>query len=76
MNVLCRLAPPYWIQEPEDIETIEGTSVNLKCFAKGTPEPRIHWSKFGKFSKSLYIFVQFYYNCLNNLSYLYVIVSK
>ncbi|GFY66508.1 titin [Trichonephila inaurata madagascariensis] len=41
-------APPHWLKEPEDAETIEGSSVSLFCNAGGTPQPRITWKKIGE----------------------------
>ncbi|XP_035230451.1 Down syndrome cell adhesion molecule-like protein Dscam2 isoform X2 [Stegodyphus dumicola] len=38
-------APPYWIKEPENIETIEGLSVTFNCYAGGKPEPQIIWKR-------------------------------
>ncbi|PRD28719.1 UNVERIFIED_CONTAM: Dscam2 [Trichonephila clavipes] len=41
-------SPPYWLREPEDVETVEGSSVSLTCNAGGTPQPRITWKKIGE----------------------------
>lgn len=37
------LAPPVWVKEPEDIETIEYKKLVLECFANGSPNPDIFW---------------------------------
>ncbi|GIY67330.1 titin [Caerostris darwini] len=46
-TILVVRSPPFWIKEPEDIETTEGSSANLICNAGGTPQPRIIWKKMG-----------------------------
>ncbi|KAG8174516.1 hypothetical protein JTE90_003070, partial [Oedothorax gibbosus] len=43
--VLTVKAPPFWIKEPEDIETVEGSSVKMTCLAGGMPLPRTIWKK-------------------------------
>ncbi|KAG8178103.1 hypothetical protein JTE90_017451 [Oedothorax gibbosus] len=43
--VLLVRAPPFWITEPVDVESVEGRNVNLICKAGGTPQPKIHWKK-------------------------------
>ncbi|GBL76501.1 Down syndrome cell adhesion molecule-like protein Dscam2 [Araneus ventricosus] len=38
-------APPHWIKQPENVETIEGNRATLLCNAGGPPQPRITWKK-------------------------------
>ncbi|GFS52415.1 titin [Trichonephila inaurata madagascariensis] len=47
-TMLIVRSPPHWLKEPEDAETIEGSSVSLFCNAGGTPQPRITWKKIGE----------------------------
>ncbi|XP_054724333.1 cell adhesion molecule DSCAM-like [Uloborus diversus] len=44
-------APPFWIQEPENKETTEGSAVSLSCYAGGMPSPEITWKKIGSAQK-------------------------
>ncbi|GFT23978.1 titin, partial [Nephila pilipes] len=38
-------ASPKWIEQPENIITIMGTSIESRCTASGSPEPKINWKK-------------------------------
>ncbi|GFR22298.1 hemicentin-1, partial [Trichonephila clavata] len=38
-------ASPKWIEEPDNIITIMGTSIEARCTASGSPEPQINWKK-------------------------------
>ncbi|GFS52408.1 titin [Trichonephila inaurata madagascariensis] len=38
-------ASPKWIEQPDDITTIMGTSIESRCTASGSPEPQINWKK-------------------------------
>ncbi|XP_035230458.1 Down syndrome cell adhesion molecule-like protein Dscam2 [Stegodyphus dumicola] len=40
-------APPSWITEPEDQETVEGLITSFTCLANGFPLPKITWKKIG-----------------------------
>ena len=40
------LVPPAWIEKPpKDIEVISGNSLEIPCFASGSPIPRIIWKR-------------------------------
>lgn len=36
---------PQWLQEPQDISTLVGSSAIINCEAKGFPHPQIQWLK-------------------------------
>ncbi|GFU50497.1 titin [Nephila pilipes] len=38
-------APPTWIKEPENAESIEGENINIPCIATGSPPPNIRMWK-------------------------------
>ncbi|UYV62091.1 hypothetical protein LAZ67_1007780 [Cordylochernes scorpioides] len=38
-------APPEWTAVPQDATALEGNSVTLSCHARGSPTPRISWSR-------------------------------
>ncbi|GFT91507.1 titin [Nephila pilipes] len=38
-------APPTWMKEPEDAESIEGENINIHCIASGSPSPNIRMWK-------------------------------
>ncbi|XP_055939790.1 cell adhesion molecule Dscam2-like isoform X2 [Argiope bruennichi] len=38
--------PTTWVKEPGDVEVLEGSSINLPCFAMGLPKPTIRWYKY------------------------------
>ncbi|GFV73982.1 hemicentin-1 [Trichonephila clavipes] len=38
-------ASPKWIEEPDNIITIMGTSIEARCTASGSPEPQMNWKK-------------------------------
>ncbi|XP_035230460.1 Down syndrome cell adhesion molecule-like protein Dscam2 isoform X2 [Stegodyphus dumicola] len=38
-------APPTWVKEPQDVETLEGSTASLFCFANGSSLPTITWRK-------------------------------
>nr|XP_015915830.2 contactin-1 [Parasteatoda tepidariorum] len=39
-------ASPKWIEQPNDISTIVGLSVEARCLATGSPHPTITWRKY------------------------------
>ncbi|GBL76503.1 Titin [Araneus ventricosus] len=53
-TLLIVKSPPYWIKEPEDVETTEGSRVTLLCHAGGTPQPRITWKILGEIQSQDY----------------------
>ncbi|UYV62094.1 hypothetical protein LAZ67_1007783 [Cordylochernes scorpioides] len=38
-------APPEWLSVPKDVTALEGSSVSLQCNSKGSPLPRMSWTK-------------------------------
>ncbi|CAL1281289.1 unnamed protein product [Larinioides sclopetarius] len=44
--------PTTWVKEPEDIEVLEGSSINLPCIATGLPKPSIRWYKYNNIHES------------------------
>ena len=37
--------PPKWLEEPQDVEAVEGQDVTLPCAVEGFPEPTSAWTK-------------------------------
>ena len=37
--------PPKWVDEPQDVEAVEGQDVILPCAVEGFPEPTSAWTK-------------------------------
>lgn len=42
------IGSPSWIQEPNDVDVIEGEKASFICAAVGYPNPKITWKKLGK----------------------------
>ncbi|UYV62082.1 hypothetical protein LAZ67_1007771 [Cordylochernes scorpioides] len=45
-------APPEWLTKPQDVTALEGASSALQCQAKGSPTPRVTWTKLEDVQKS------------------------
>ena len=43
MGNLVFAAKPYWVEEPQDIETSIGATAYFRCVANGEPAPVYKW---------------------------------
>lgn len=41
------IVPPIFLQKPNDLDIIEGTSAEFNCLVSGKPTPMIKWTKNG-----------------------------
>lgn len=46
LHYIIFIAPPIWIEKPNDVTSTIGSPISVQCVSSGKPPPQISWYKF------------------------------